>query len=363
MRELFDATVERLFADLVTADTVLACEGSDWPATLWTALAESGFPLALAPEAQGGAGASWSDVCGALRLCGRYNLPLPLAETMLANWLLGRCGLDAATDAVSIVATGSLQLADGVVSGVARDVPWGRQVTQVLGIIAGASPTLVLLPVASAVLAPSTNTAAEPRDTLTFMAVTPLAMAALPAGFSADDLKLGGAMLRSAQIAGALEGVLAMSTAYAADRVQFGKPIGSFQAIQHQVAVLAEHAAAAVMAVEAAFAQTESHLPRLQVMAAKICASEAAGIAAGVAHAVHGAIGFTHEYPLHLTTRRLWAWRSEYGSATDWSQQLGRAVCAGGAQAFWPGIVSGHFMALDSARDNKPENDLEASTS
>jgi acyl-CoA dehydrogenase len=157
-------------------------------------------------------------------------------------------------------------------------------------------------------------------------------------------------MVRAAQIAGALEAVLDMATTYASERVQFGKPIASFQAIQQQVAVLAEHAAASVMAAEAAFASAESRIVRLQAIAAKICASEAAGIGAGVAHAVHGAIGFTHEHALHLSTRRLWSWRSEFGSATAWSQRLGRAVCAAGPAGFWPGVTDGRFDTLMEQR-------------
>ena len=80
-------------------------------------------------------------------------------------------------------------------------------------------------------------------------------------------------------------------------------------------------------------------------MSAKICASEAASLGASTGHGVHGAIGFTHEYRLHLLTRRLWAWRSEYGSATYWSELLGNAICAGGAEQFWPTITSGSLEA------------------
>ncbi len=350
MRDIFDSTVERLFSDLVTTDAVLACESGEWPAELWAAVEASGFTLAAVPESRGGAGADWADVCGVVRLSGRFNLPLPLPEAMLANWLLGASGLEAVPGALSFAAGGTLRLVAGKVSGSAVEVPWGRHVEQVVAIATGDAPSVVLLPTEGAKLIGSTNTAAEPRDTLEFASVVPLAIAPLPTGFPADVLKLGGAMLRAAQIAGALEGVLAMSTTYAGERVQFGKPIGSFQAIQHQIALLAEQAAASVIAAEAAFAESGERLARLPVTAAKICASEAAGVGAGVAHAVHGAIGFTHEHALHLSTRRLWSWRSEFGTLTDWSQQLGRAVCAGGSGAFWPSITAGAPGACKETR-------------
>jgi acyl-CoA dehydrogenase len=350
MRQMFDSTVERLFADLASPAAVLACEDGAWPQAMWDAVEESGFPLALGPEALGGAGASWADVCGVIRLAGRYNLPLPLPEAMLANWLLGAAGLAPAAGAVSVVGAGSLRLQNGAVSGEALEVPWGDAVPLVVAVTGGLEPTVVLLPTEAAGRRDGANTAAEPRVTLLFQDVAPLARASLPQGWPADVLLLGGAMVRAAQIAGALEGVLALASTYAGERVQFGKPIGSFQAIQHQVAVLAEHTASAVMASEAAFAAAETRIVRLQAIAAKICASEAAGIGAGVAHAVHGAIGFTHEHSLHLSTRRLWSWRSEFGSASAWSQRLGRAVCAAGAESFWPGVSAGHFDTLQEQR-------------
>ncbi|MCS0587901.1 acyl-CoA dehydrogenase family protein [Massilia norwichensis] len=343
---MFDSTVERLFADLASPSAVLACEDGAWPQAMWAAVEESGFPLALAPEALGGAGASWADVCGVIRLAGRYNLPLPLPEAMLANWLLGATGLAPAAGAVSVVGAGSLRLQNGAVSGEALEVPWGDTVPLVVAVTGGPEPAVVLLPTEAASRRDGANTAAEPRATLLFQDVAPVAQASLPQGWPADVLLLGGAMVRAAQIAGALEGVLALASTYAGERVQFGKPIGSFQAIQHQLAVLAEHTASAVMASEAAFAAAETRIVRLQAIAAKICASEAAGIGAGVAHAVHGAIGFTHEHTLHLSTRRLWSWRSEFGSASAWSQRLGRAVCAAGAESFWPGVTAGHVATL-----------------
>ena len=347
MREIFDSTVERLFSDLVTPEAVLASESGQWPTALWKAVEESGFTFALAPESSGGAGAGWSDVCGVLRLAGRFNLPLPLAEAIFANWLLCRCGLDAVAGPISFAPRAELRVEGGRVSGRALEVPWGRAVDAVVALLPGEVPQLVLLAREGVGLEFGANIASEPRDVLIFEAVTPLAQAPLPAGLPGDVLKLGGAMLRSAQIAGALEGVLALAITYAGERVQFGKPIGSFQAIQHQIAVLSEHAAASVLASEAAFAESGEALARLPVAAALICSAEAAGVGAAVAHAVHGAIGFTHEHALHLSTRRLWSWRSEFGSLTDWSQQLGRAVCLGGAGNLWPAITDGRLAALE----------------
>ncbi|MEX2520284.1 MAG: acyl-CoA dehydrogenase family protein, partial [Paracoccaceae bacterium] len=80
--------------------------------------------------------------------------------------------------------------------------------------------------------------------------------------------------------------------------------------------------------------------------AAKLRASEAAGMVAAIAHQTHGAIGFTQEYRLHPLTRRLWAWRDEYGSEGFWAERLGAAGAAAGADRFWPALT-----ALDNAED------------
>jgi acyl-CoA dehydrogenase len=145
-------------------------------------LEESGFGLAAAPEALGGAGANWADLCGVVRLCGRYALPLPLPETMLVNWLLGACGQPALAGPLSFSASGGLTLAAGKVSGVAADVPWGRNVPFLVAIAAGEVPTLVLLPVegASAHTLRS-NTAGEARDEFVYESAVPLLAVPLPA--------------------------------------------------------------------------------------------------------------------------------------------------------------------------------------
>lgn len=346
MRELFESTVERLFGDLVTPASILSLEQGQWPARLWEAIEDSGFSVAAAPEAFGGSDASWNDLYVVVRALGRYTVPVPLAEALLVNWLLGRAGLTAISGPLSFAANHTLVLEEGKISGQLLDVPWGRHVQQVVAIIAGAdqrTPMVVVLNVGDATEQTlRLNMAGEPRDDLHFSATPALFCAALPDDLPADTLLLGGAMLRSAQIAGALQAALGMSSSYASERSQFGRPIANFQVIQHRLAVLAEHCASAMVASEAAFANSGDTLAFLPLMAAKVCASEAAGIAAETAHAVHGAIGITHEHALHLITQRLWSWRSEFGSQTFWSQRIGREVCKNGAANFWPGLTGTH---------------------
>jgi acyl-CoA dehydrogenase len=125
-------------------------------------------------------------------------------------------------------------------------------------------------------------------------------------------------------MAGAMRAALARSVTYANDRKQFGKAIGRFQAIQHQLSVLACEAHASHMAAEMGCASDGVAPHPLLAAIAKARCSEAAATVAAIAHAVHGAIGITEEYDLQLHTRRLHAWRVAYGSESYWNHEVGR---------------------------------------
>ena len=141
-------------------------------------------------------------------------------------------------------------------------------------------------------------------------------------------------------MAGALSRALALSVGYAQTRVQFGRPIGKFQAIQHNLAVMAGQSAAAIAAAAMAADALEGGLPPVLVGAAKARAGEAASVAAGLAHQSHGAIGFTQEYELHYATRRLWSWRDEFGNEAEWNAVVGRAMLGAGADGLWSAMTA-----------------------
>jgi acyl-CoA dehydrogenase len=119
-----------------------------------------------------------------------------------------------------------------------------------------------------------------------------------------------------------------MTAAYAGERSQFGKPIARQQAVQQQLALMAENVVAIRMAVELA-AGCDWPTPERAALAKTVAATYAPAIA-GTAHAVHGAIGVSAEYDLQLYTRRLHAWRLEGGSETAWAATLGRSLLASG---------------------------------
>jgi acyl-CoA dehydrogenase len=187
---------------------------------------------------------------------------------------------------------------------------------------------------------PGRNLAGEPRDDVTVDRVVPAAaVAPVPVG-TGQTLRNRAALTRALLLAGALERVLDLTVRYASERQQFGRPLSAFQAIQQQVAELAAEVAATRGAVDAAvrrcasdgFAGSRSWVA---VAAAKVQAARAAGVAARIAHQVHGAIGFTEEHPLHLATTRLWAWRDEAGTQAEWAAELGTLVLTADAGHLW----------------------------
>ncbi|PSO13103.1 acyl-CoA dehydrogenase [Sphingobium sp. AEW4] len=223
--------------------------------------------------------------------------------------------------------------ADLAATGLLKNVPWGRYADAVLAIAEEEGEArLVLLPASKSVEA-GQNLAGEPRDQLRFDAVSILASAPLP--LPVARIRAMAAGLRAAMMAGALERILELTVTYAKDRVQFGKPIGKFQAIQQQIAILANHTAASVMAVERAIALVEDEDGGKLAAIAKVRVGEGSNDGVRIAHQVHGAMGFTHEHILHHFTRRLWAWRDEQGSEAHWAYRLGEDAIAGGADALW----------------------------
>ncbi len=155
----------------------------------------------------------------------------------------------------------------------------------------------------------------------------------------AKDKALFAAMMLAAKMAGALQAALDLSVEYTRQRQQFGKPLASFQAIQQQLAVFAEETAAANMAVAAAFRAADRDDAWFEIACAKLRANQAARVSTGIAHQVHGAMGFTAEYRLQHLTRRLWKWGSEHGNERFWSDRIGARIAERGPENFWPDLT------------------------
>ena len=223
-----------------------------------------------------------------LRLTGSFAAPIPAAETgVLGGWLLAGAGLPLPEGAVSVVsATAASDLSlrrDGdafVLDGTAERVAWGRSVERV-AILTDVDGTTMVASVSpgKASVTELTNMAGEPRDSLRFDSVRLAAgdVGRAADGATPDALLLRGALCRATQMAGALERMSQLTVDYTAERQQFGRPVGRFQAVQQHLVWGAQHAALVSMAADGAAREAERGDAWFEIASAKLLANQGAG--------------------------------------------------------------------------------------
>ncbi len=340
-RTLLTETVDKLFRTMMETDLSEAArsalEMGKLPLDLWSLVEENGINSVFIPESAGGFGGNWLDAFVILNCSGFYSVPLPIAETLLAQRLLVQADIPVPSGAIAIAAQTTIEPAQGTagawtITGSAAAVPWGNAAEHILVACEHAgSAKIALVAAATATIGESGHSIArEPFADLQFSDATVLGF-----GDVSENIFHLCALIRAAQIAGALNAALRLSVQYANERSQFGKPIAKFQAIQHALAQLADEAAAVNCAAMAACRAADVGNASFEIGAAKLRANRAIGIATSIAHQVHGAIGFTKEHKLHFATQRLWSWRSEYGNDRYWAAQVGALVAQRGAANFW----------------------------
>jgi len=249
---------------------------------------------------------------------GRHALPVPAAQSIAARALLG----DLAAPQGMVTLIGHAKRAnDGSVS--AGNVAFGAIAEHALANIDG---QLVLLDCARA-----ERTATGIRGSLAASLRWTADAVGTPVGDHGEQVAVFSAALHAAAIAGAMERMFSMTLGYCNDRVQFGKAIGKFQAIQHQLSVMAEHVACAGVAAELAFKAGATIPALLATATAKSRTSTSVPLVASTAHALHGAIGVTEEFDLQLYSRRLHEWRMADGSEAWWNRIVGEAMIGNAA--------------------------------
>ena len=313
MDALFSNALRQLLQGHCTPQRVRATEAGQKAAALWQSLEDSGFANAMLSESQGGAGLGLAEAYDLFELCGEFAVPAPLSETLLARGLLAL--------AQATIPTGSITLAQGQFDHQGSVQCDGVRCAQVADwVLVRASDQCWLLPTALA----HKSAAVFPLDaSLRWSAeqITPVETVN-----SLHDTRTLQACVYAAQISGALKVVFQSTLQYANERQQFGRSIGKFQAIQHQLSVMSEHSFAARAAAQMG-CQAAGLLPdRLRVAVAKARSSEAALEVAALSHSIHGAVGFTEALDLQLFTRRLHLWRQTGGSESYWHQVLGTAL-------------------------------------
>lgn len=350
INDLIAETTGRIFADLGDPQTIINAGDKDWRTPLWSALEEAGLTSAMVPEELGGAGIPLGAAFNIAKIAGAHAVAVPLIETLVSGWLLGKAGI-AAPDGMMTIApsnrhTGFTLDGDGKLSGSASRVPFAGEVAHYAVLAQGPDGTNhgVLLSSDMVTVTPGQTIAAETLGTISCEGVSPVDAKPLD-GVSLDALMQFGAVLRSMQMVGAMEALLDMSVSYAQERVAFGRTISKYQAVQHNLARMAgETAASVAIATSSAYAlETATEFGDgifIEAASAKIRVGEAAGECAAIAHQAHGAIGYTMEHPLHRFAQRLWAWRDDFGDEAEWAERLGCHYTAKGGSQMWPTVTA-----------------------
>ena len=286
---------------------------------VWPDLADMGVQGLLAPESAGGSDLGWVTMTLVLSEAGRVALPLPLAETAAIGVpLLVSAGDPAGVLGSLVAGRAVVTVASGIGEADSGERPRAPAASRadwfVLGDRLYGRDDVVLRPVASV---DATRDLAE--------------VEALGEGLVVGSPLEFGALAEAAVLVGLGRALVSTTVDYVKDRHQFGVPVGSFQAVKHQLADAAMHVEFAAPAVWAAAWEMDQRGGDVgnigevarSVSLAKALASDAAERAARTALQCHGAMGYTDDYHLHLWLKRVWCLSPAFGSARWHRRRVG----------------------------------------
>lgn len=307
-------------------------------AGLWSKMAEQGFTGIIFPEDVGGLGLGKVELALLMEEMGRALIPGPYFSTISAAAVLDACGGGeqrrrfltpvcegsaraalALLDRTPLVERDRTLTGEKLFVGDAAVADWIAATTKTgVHVVEKGAPGLSVTPMNGLDL--TRKIYAVRFDN------TPSTTLADPAGLS-GALDVATAAL-AAELTGGMQRVLDLSVEYAKARKQFGKPIGQFQAIQHQLAdTYLETESARSAAYYAAWALQEGALDAAAAVSiAKMYASDAARNAGNRGIQVHGGMGFTWENDIHLYYRRFKASETALGDATHHRERIARLV-------------------------------------
>jgi len=329
---LFQSSVREFFAGEVTPERIRASwereDGRD--PELWRQLAELGLTGVTVPEAFGGLGMSELDFVLLAQECGYVALPEPLVHSALvAVPALRGLGGDLASRWLPRIAAGEAKVVVGLEQNLLVE---DAHIADLLLIQQGEA-WYALTP---EVVSLCHNESVDPSRRLFTVTVAddaePCCTGAQARTLTAATLDRG-ALGCAAQALGLAQRMVDLAVAYSTDRHQFGKPIGSFQAVKHllaNVAVRLEYARAPVHRAAYSVARGEEAAARA-VSHAKLAACEAANLAAKHSIQVHGAMGYTWEVDLHIFMKKAWALANTWGDTAFHKGRVADYIFSGSA--------------------------------
>jgi len=299
-------------------------EGKEPDGSVWRTLAEVGIAGLTVPEAQGGSGGDLLDLVLVLEEAGRVALAEPLVETAaVAAPVLAAFGGEAQFERLSRIASGA-----AVVSVLAPGAPFALDADQAEAVLVLDGEDLHLVPEGAFT---SRALAVEDRARRLFAVEAQTSSATRVGGVDAVALaRRLGAVATAVVLNGVSSRLLETTVDYVRERQQFGRPVGSFQAVKHKLAdVHADLEAARAAAWYAAYSLARG-LPDadLATSVAKASSAEAGARANAEALQCHGGIGFTWEHDLHLWLKRGKALEAAYGTAAEHRSRLAEHLLA-----------------------------------
>jgi alkylation response protein AidB-like acyl-CoA dehydrogenase len=348
-RELRDSVRGMLAAHCPPAEVLAWCEGTEpYHQGLWRRLArEMGLAGLLVPESYGGAGASLREVAVVLEELGRAVAPVPfLGSAVVATTALLAAGGDpllavlASGEATAALAVPFGSHGGAAPSGVAEPavrVSGGALTGEVRAVADALGAETLLVPTHAGLYAVPGDAAGVLRRPVVSLDLTrplcDLTLDRAPGQRLGDGqdavaaaLRVGAALLASEQV-GVADWCLDSTVDYLKNRYQFGRPVGSYQAVKHRLAdVWVELTQArAVARYAAACAADGSDLPVAAALAQAYCAPVAVH-AAEECIQLHGGIGFTWEHPAHLYLKRAKSTAIAFGTADRHRAALAQLV-------------------------------------
>lgn len=362
-QQLLQRSASEFFAKRSPVERVREIEDGDlgYSPELWREMADLGWLAITSPEAYGGTGGSLLDLYPIYEEMGRFLVPSPHLDTVV---VAGEVILAAGTEeqrqrVLPAIARGdaivglALTEADGSVGprSVALDAErrGGDYVLNGTKLLVGFAPSADSFLVTARTSADGVsvllvdagndgitwtrmpNLAGQPLYAVAFDGV------AAPGDAVVGDVDAGwdallpaitkGALLQTVTIVGAAYAVLEMTNQYAKDREQFGKPIGSYQAVQYMVSdILIDLHRAELLAKQAVFRVATGRPAAREAAIAITFGKQAAAHLHRQAHEVHAGVAFMLEHDLTLYSRRSKFWENNLGDARFWQEQLAAAM-------------------------------------
>ena len=332
---LRDAARDLLDHECTSERVRAAADAGGFDADLWASMVEQGWTGIAVSEADGGVGLGLVEVAVLLEQAGGHLAPVPLLQQLLALDTLGTteraADLLAGERIATVARTPLLRNADGTVTGRPEPVVYGaRADLLVVPAVAGddTSPELVMVDLAR--VARVAEPAMDRTRELAWIELDRTPSTTIGGADAVAAHLDRGAVFHAAELLGGAEAVMHLAVDYAKERQQFGRPIGSFQAVKHRCAdmlVDVEGMRSAVYHAAWALGADDPEGP-VAAATAKIWCSDAGLRVAESALQVHGGIGFTWESDVHLFLKRAQLDQTAFGDARHHRARLARLLRA-----------------------------------